>query len=69
VARDQHFVDSRDGEVKGESSRNSRNVKSRNDLVHRITEDHGLLIWSRFRKYKIQESQVDSHPNARHAKS
>jgi hypothetical protein len=32
VARDQHFADSRAGEVKDESCRNSQYAKSRNDL-------------------------------------
>jgi hypothetical protein len=40
--RDQHFADSRAGEVKGESCRNSRYEKLRNDLSHWIqrTRDH-----------------------------
>jgi hypothetical protein len=37
--RDQHFADSRAGEVKGESCRNSRYAKSRNDLGRLITKD------------------------------
>jgi hypothetical protein len=39
VARDQHFVDSRVGEVKGESCRESRYAKSQNDLGRWITKD------------------------------
>jgi hypothetical protein len=39
VARDQHFSNSRAGEVKGERCRNSRYAKSRNDLGCLITKD------------------------------
>jgi hypothetical protein len=39
MARDQHFPDLRVGEVKGERCRNSRCVKSRNDVGRLITKD------------------------------
>jgi hypothetical protein len=41
VVRDHHFTDSRAGEVKGESCRNSRYAKSQNDLSRWIQRTRG----------------------------
>jgi hypothetical protein len=57
MVQDYHFIDSQNGEVKGKSHEDSRNVKSRNDLGRLFQKDtwhkdqHGE---SHFRKYQVR---------------